>query len=121
MIDLKNFSRISAVIMLTMLASAVYAQDNVLNLYSSRHYQTDDALSANSAKLTGLKINRIEAGEDPLIERLRNEGARSPADLLLTVDAGRMWRAEQMGLFHPVTSILLECRMSAIMRAPNNF
>jgi iron(III) transport system substrate-binding protein len=71
------------------------AQDKVLNLYSSRHYQTDEALYANFTKLTGIKINRIEAGEDALIERIRNEGARSPADVLITVDAGRLWRAEQ--------------------------
>ena len=70
----------------------------VLNLYSSRHYQTDEALYANFTKQTGIKLNRIEGGEDPLIERLRNEGAASPADVLVTVDAGRLWRAEQIGL-----------------------
>jgi iron(III) transport system substrate-binding protein len=57
-------------------AGAATAQDNVLNLYSARHYQTDEALYSNFTKLTGIKINRIEGGEDPLIERIRNEGAR---------------------------------------------
>lgn len=98
----------------------VIAQDNVLNLYSSRHYQTDDALYANFTKLTGLRINRIEAGEDPLIERLKNEGASSPADVLVTVDAGRLWRAEQAGLFQPVQSRLLESRLPAHLRVPSN-
>ena len=74
----------------------------VLNLYSSRHYQTDEALYANFTKQTGIKINRIEGGEDPLIERIKNEGENSPADVLITVDAGRLWRAEQVGLFQPV-------------------
>jgi iron(III) transport system substrate-binding protein len=91
----------------------------MLNLYSSRHYQTDEALYGNFIKLTGLAINRIEAGEDPLIERLRNEGARSPADVLVTVDAGRLWRAEQLGLFAPVDSKVLEIRLPESMRAPN--
>lgn len=106
--------------MLMLTTTNAGAQDKVLNLYSSRHYQTDEALYGNFTKLTGTKINRIEAGEDPLIERLKNEGAKSPADVLVTVDAGRLWRAEQMGLFQPVTSKLLESRLPANLRVPNN-
>ena len=95
------------------------AQDSkVLNLYSSRHYQTDEALYANFTKQTGIRINRIEAGEDPLIERIRNEGERSPADVLVTVDAGRLWRAEQLGFFQPVKSALLDARIPASYREP---
>src|ERR1700682_6084596 len=90
---------------------SAFAQERVLNLYSSRHYQTDEALYANFTKATGIKINRIEAGEDPLIERIRNEGERSPADVLVTVDAGRLWRAEQLGLFQRVKSATLESRI----------
>ena len=96
------------------------AQDKVLNLYSSRHYQTDESLYSNFSKQTGIKINRIEAGEDPLIERIKNEGARSPADVLVTVDAGRLWRAEQLGLFQPVKSKILESRLPEHMQAPND-
>ncbi len=96
------------------------AQPPVLNLYSSRHYQTDEALYANFSKLAGLKINRIEAADDPLIERIRNEAASSPADVLVTVDAGRLWRAEQLGLFQPVASALLESRLPPNMRVPGN-
>ena len=94
------------------------AQENVLNLYSSRHYQTDEALYAGFTRATGIKVNRIEAGEDALIERIRNEGERSPADVLVTVDAGRLWRAEQLGLFQPVKSALLESRIPASFREP---
>jgi iron(III) transport system substrate-binding protein len=90
-----------------------------LNLYSSRHYQTDEALYANFTRQTGIKINRIEGGEDPLIERIKNEGARSPADVLITVDAGRLWRAEQAGLFQPVKSAVLESRIPANLREPS--
>jgi iron(III) transport system substrate-binding protein len=95
------------------------AQENVLNLYSSRHYQTDEALYAGFTKATGIKVNRIEAGEDALIERIRNEGARSPADVLVTVDAGRLWRAEQLGMFQPVKSAVLDARVPASFREPN--
>jgi iron(III) transport system substrate-binding protein len=96
------------------------AQTDVLNLYSSRHYQTDEALYSNFTKQAGIKINRIEAGEDPLIERIRNEGASSPADVLVTVDAGRLWRAEQMGLFQPVQSKVLDSRLPGHLRAEGN-
>jgi iron(III) transport system substrate-binding protein len=104
---------------LAALSLPVLSQDKVLNLYSSRHYQTDDALYDNFTRQTGIKINRIEAGEDALLERLRNEGARSPADVLVTVDAGRLWRAEQMGLFQPVKSEILDQRIPAELRHPD--
>ncbi len=96
-----------------------HAQEHILNLYSSRHYQTDESLYANFTKATSIKLNRIEAGENPLIERLRNEGVNSPADVLVTVDAGRLWRVEQMGLFQPVSSKVLNDRLPAHMRNPN--
>jgi iron(III) transport system substrate-binding protein len=100
------------------LAFPALAEDKVLNIYSSRHYQTDEALYSGFTRRTGIKINRIEAGEDALIERIRNEGARSPADVLITVDAGRLWRAEQLGLFQPVKSDLLEKRVPQSFREP---
>jgi iron(III) transport system substrate-binding protein len=101
-----------------LLAGTSFAQDNVLNIYSSRHYQTDEALYSGYTKQTGIKINRIEAGEDALLERIKSEGARSPADVLITVDAGRLWRAEQMGFFQPVKSAVLESRIPASFREP---
>ena len=94
------------------------AQGAELNIYSSRHYQTDEALYANFTKATGIRINRIEAGEDALIERMRNEGERSPADVFITTDAGRLWRAEQLGLLQPVRSKVLEARIPANFREP---
>jgi iron(III) transport system substrate-binding protein len=101
------------------LSFSVSAQEQVLNLYSSRHYQTDEALYTGFTRATGIKVNRIEAGEDALIERIRNEGARSPADVLVTVDAGRLWRAEQLGFFQPVKSAALEARIPASFREPD--
>ena len=94
------------------------AQEKVLNLYTSRHYQTDEALYDNFTKATGIKVNRIEAGDDAIIERMKQEGTRSPADILMTVDAGRLWRAEQAGLLQPTQSKLLEERIPAALRHP---
>ena len=65
------------------------AQAGTLNLYSARHYNTDEALYGNFADLTGVKINRIDAEPDLLIQRLRTEGDKSPCDVFITVDAGR--------------------------------
>ena len=113
-------SVVKGLIMISALALAfgAHAQDKVLNLYSSRHYQTDEALYSGFTKATGIKVNRIEAGEDALIERIRNEGERSPADVMVTVDAGRLWRAEQLGLFQPVKSAVLEARIPLSFREP---
>ena len=102
-----------------LLSSAAMAQEKVVNVYSSRHYQTDEALYSGFTRQTGIKVNRIEAGEDALLERLRSEGARSPADVLITVDAGRLWRAQEMGLFQPVQSKALESRIPASFREPS--
>ena len=102
----------------TLLPLVAAAQDNVLNLYSARHYQTDEALYANFTQATGIKINRIEAGDEQLLERLRSEGANSPADVLLIVDASRLYNAQQLGLFQPVSSAALDSRIPASMRDP---
>lgn len=100
-------------------AAPALAQDKVLNLYSARHYQTDEALYANFTKATGIRINRIEAGDEQLLERLKTEGANSPADVLLIVDAARLYNAQQLGLFQPVRSATLESRIPANLRDPS--
>lgn len=99
--------------------AAQSAEEPILNLYSARHYQTDEALYSNFTKQTGIRINRIEAGDEQLIERLKNEGANSPADVLLIVDAARLAQAEQLGLFQPVKSKVLDERIPAAMRDPD--
>lgn len=98
--------------------SEVAAQQQALNLYTARHYATDEALYNDFTKNTGIKINRIEGGEDALFERIRAEGRGSPADVFLTVDVARLWRAEQAGIFSPVNSGLLEKRVPAHFRDP---
>lgn len=102
---------------------AVYgaqAQDKVLNLYSARHYSTDEALYSNFTKATGIKINRLEGGEDQLLQRIKSEGVNSPADVFLTVDAGRLWLADQEGVFAPVQSKVLSERIPAAYRLASN-
>ena len=100
-------------------AGAATAQQ--LNLYSARHYQTDEALYTNFTKQTGIKINRIEAGENELLERIKNEGANSPADVFITVDAARLAKADELQLFAPVKSKLLETRIPAHLRTEDWF
>ena len=117
--DMVKLLAAAAVVCLVSGPVTATAQDKVVNLYSSRHYQTDQALYDTFTKQTGIKINLIEGGEDPLIERVRNEGDKSPADVLITVDAGRLWRAEQLGLFQPVKSKVLDSRIPAAFRHPD--
>jgi iron(III) transport system substrate-binding protein len=104
-----------AAVLLTLPGLAA-AQDKVLNLYSSRHYDTDEALYADFTKATGIKINRIEAGEDQLLQRMKAEGDKSPADVLITVDAGRLWRAQENGLLQPLKNAALEKAIPAHLR-----
>lgn len=89
------------------------AEERQLNLYSARHYQTDEKLYENFTRQTGIKINRIEGKEDELMERIRNEGANSPADVFITVDASRLANADALGLFAPVQSKELTARIPA--------
>lgn len=89
-----------------------------VNLYSSRHYDTDLALYEDFTKQTGIKVNRIEAEADALIERIQSEGEFSPADILVTVDAGRLWRAEEAGILAPTDSAVLKERIPAHLRHP---
>jgi iron(III) transport system substrate-binding protein len=99
-------------------APAANAQ-GVVNLYSARHYQTDEAFYANFTRETGIRINRIDGREDELFERIRNEGASSPADVFITVDGSRLELADKAGLFQPVQSKALEARIPAHLRTPD--
>ena len=120
--QLSNCARAASALTIPLIFSGAlglaHAQEKQLNLYSSRHYQTDEALYADFTRQTGIKINRIEGTEDALLERLKNEGRNSPADVLLTVDVARLWRAQQMDLLQPVRSAVLDQRIPAHLREP---
>lgn len=92
------------------------AQAQELNLYSSRHYETDERLYSDFTEATGIVINRIEGNADELIARLAAEGANSPADVFLTVDTSRLVRAEQLGLLQPIESEVLNGAIPANLR-----
>ena len=98
-------------------ASGALAEEEV-NVYSARHYDTDLALYDRFTEQSGIEVNLIEGSSDGLIERIRNEGEFSPADLLVTVDAGRLWRAHQQGVFQSIDSPLLNERIPAHLRDP---
>lgn len=90
-----------------------------VNIYSSRHYDTDLAMYDEFTAATGIKVNLIEAGADALIERIKSEGEYSPADVLITVDAGRLWRAEKAGILDNVESDVLNTRVPVSLRHPD--
>lgn len=106
----------TAIALFGITATALAQQPTTLNLYSARHYQTDQALYDTFTKTTGIKINRIDADDAGILARLRSEGSSSPADVILLVDAARLWRAEIEGLFRPVKSRILETRIPAHLR-----
>jgi iron(III) transport system substrate-binding protein len=97
---------------------SAHAQDNkTLNLYSARHYSTDEALYNDFTKVTGIKINRVDADDAGILNRLRAEGSASPADVILLVDAARLWKGEIDSLFAPVKSKVLDDAIPAQYRA----
>lgn len=97
--------------------SPVLAQDKVLNLYSARHYQTDEVMYDTFTRTTGIKINRVDADDAGIIARLRAEGAASPADVIMLVDAARLAVADTQGLFQPIKSAKLDAAIPANLRA----
>ena len=98
-------------------AGAASAQEQVLNLYSARHYSTDEALYSDFTKATGIRINRVDADDAGILARLKAEGTASPADVILLVDAARLYKGEVDGLFQPIRSAALEAAIPAQYRA----
>ena len=108
---------IASLLLLT--AGSVQAQ-GVLNIYSSRHYDTDERLYSEFEEATGIEIQRIEGNADELIARMEIEGENSPADVLLTVDTSRLHRAKEAGLLQPVDSGVLEARIPSFLQDDDN-
>ncbi|HCK51608.1 MAG TPA: Fe(3+) ABC transporter substrate-binding protein [Planctomycetaceae bacterium] len=90
----------------------------VVNVYSARHYDTDDRIYSVFEKQTGIQVKLIEGNSDALLVRLKREGKRSPADVFITVDAGRLFQAERQGVFQPISTTLLKKRVPANLRHP---
>ena len=98
---------------------ALPAAADEVNLYSSRHYDTDEKLYSGFTAATGITVNRIEGTPEEIIARMQAEGATSPADIFLTVDAGRIWLADKDDLLQPVESEVLDARIPAHLRHPD--
>lgn len=101
--------------------SFAQGRDKVVNLYSARHYDTDEVLYSNFTKRTGIRVNLVQGEADPLLERIRSEGLNSPADVFITVDAGRLWRAQEAGILQPIRSQVLTRGVPASLRDPDGF
>ncbi len=99
-------------------ATPSIAQTRVVNVYSARHYESDKVLFQQFTQKTGVRVNVIEANADQLVERIKAEGANTPADVLVTVDAGNLWRAKEAGVLQPVRSRVLETVIPANLRDP---
>lgn len=95
--------------------------EEVVNIYTHRHYAADQELFSRFTELTGIKVNVVNASADELIQKLELEGANSPADILITVDAGRLHRAEEKGLFQTFESEIIERNIPAKFRDPENY
>ncbi|MEM1411451.1 MAG: Fe(3+) ABC transporter substrate-binding protein [Pseudomonadota bacterium] len=111
---------LQASLTLVLAFTAAASQAAEVNVFSARHYDTDLALYETFTEQTGIEVNLIEGGSDALMERIQSQGELSPADLLITVDAGRLWRAAEAGIFQPVESEVLEARVPAHLRDPEN-
>jgi iron(III) transport system substrate-binding protein len=101
---------------LTGMKSSVAQNKKEINLYSSRHYNTDMKLYSDFEKQTGIKVNLIEGKGQELLQRIKSEGRNSPADIFLTADVGNIWQAQQAGIFTPVKSSILTQRIPANLR-----
>ncbi|MEO0456541.1 MAG: Fe(3+) ABC transporter substrate-binding protein [Cyanobacteria bacterium P01_A01_bin.114] len=100
---------------------AATAQTDVVNLYSSRHYNTDDELYDEFTRQTGIRVNLLEGKASELIERLKAEGDSTPADVFMTVDAGMLWRAQEAGIFASVSSDTLTQQIPENLRHPEGY
>ena len=105
---------------LTAVVATSAIAEGELNLYSSRHYDTDERLYSDFEAATGIKINRIEGKADELIARMEAEGANSPADILLTVDTSRLERAKNAGVLQSIDSGVLEDRIPSNLQDSDN-
>jgi iron(III) transport system substrate-binding protein len=113
----KTLTTLLGALAFSALATTAMAQDKVLNIYSARHYQSDEVMYDTFTRTTGIRINRVDADDAGIVARLRAEGAASPADVVLLVDAARMAAADAQGLFQPIRSAKLDASIPAHLRA----
>ena len=105
-------------IILAILSGSAFAKE--VNIYTSRHYDSDTVLYQNFTNETGIKVNIISSKSKALLERLRSEGENSPADIFITVDAGNLWKAQEYGLFRKINSKKIDSIVPKNLRGKNN-
>lgn len=105
-------------IILAILSGSAFAKE--VNIYTSRHYDSDSVLYENFTNETGIKVNIISSKSKALLERLRSEGENSPADIFITVDAGNLWKAQEYGLFRKINSKKIDSIVPKNLRGKNN-
>ena len=115
---MKQYCKIIFISMIGIFQSSLNAE---INIYSHRHYDSDKILYKAFTEETGIKINVVKGGADQLIQRLISEGNNSPADILMTVDAGRLERAKKVGILQPASSEVLEKNVPIEMRDPEGY
>mgnify|MGYP001246300563 FL=1 len=113
-------TKILVLIIFNLLFSNLLFVDEEVNVYTSRHYDSDTKLYEDFTRETGIKVNIISAKGKALIERLKSEGANSPADVFITVDSGNLWKVQDFGLFAPINSRKIENIVPKVYRGENN-
>ncbi len=116
---MRTWTTIAVMLLVGLLSPAGASADNVVNVYSSRHYDSDDKLYEAFTQETGIKVNLIEGKADELLARIKREGRLSPADVFISVDAGRLQLAVDAEVLEPVDSTLLKDRVPASLRHPD--
>lgn len=91
-----------------------------VNVYTHRHYESDQELFKLFEERTGIKVNVINASADELIQKMSLEGSNSPADVLITVDAGRLHRAKTSDLLQPISSKTLDSIIPSHLKDEDN-
>lgn len=122
---MRNFLRFGFLLLVPTLffisCKGTSSDKNVVNVYTHRHYKADDALFSQFTKETGIKVNIVNASADELIQRLETEGEASQADILITVDAGRLYRAQEKDLLQPISSAVLETNIAPKFREKDGY
>jgi len=111
-------TKILYLLLISFLSEIIFA--NNVNVYTSRHYDSDDALYEEFTKETGIKVNIISGKGSALLERINSEGKNSPADIFFTVDAGNLWKVQKEGLFQSISSKKILSSVPVKLRGPND-
>ena len=110
--------KIQLILLLSFFGHVIFT--NEVNVYTSRHYDSDDLLYKEFTQETGIKVNIISGKGSALLQRLKSEGSNSPADIFFTVDAGNLWKVQKEGLFQSIQSDLVLSSVPKNLRGPND-